>query len=110
MSEFMESELIQKEMRNIADLQQDIFQDSMRFESLDKESKLAHIDKLQQLLEMQKVMYTRLSLSDDPEAIVRKENIQKFCNLLGFGGAADVNKVFTEMDTAISSMREQLDT
>jgi len=106
----MESELIQKEMRNIAALQQDVFQASMQFESLDKESKLEHIDKLQQLLEMQKVMYTRLSLSDDPEAIVRKENIQKFCNLLGFRGAADVNKVFTEMDTAISSMREQLDT
>ena len=32
-----------------------------------KEDKIKHIDLLSRLLEKQKVLYTRLSLSDDPE-------------------------------------------
>ena len=33
-----------------------------------REDKLTHVDKLTELLEKQRIMYTRLSLSDDPEA------------------------------------------
>ena len=33
-----------------------------------RENQLEHVDKLTVLLEKQKIMYARLSLSDDPEA------------------------------------------
>ena len=34
---------------------------------MSRKDKLEHIDKLTELLEKQKIMYARLSLSDDPE-------------------------------------------
>ena len=40
-----------------------------------KEDKQYHIDCLERLIEKQKVLYTRLSLSDDPMAKQMKENI-----------------------------------
>ncbi|BCV08102.1 MAG: hypothetical protein CM15mL4_1560 [uncultured marine virus] len=40
----------------------------MNFPTMSREDKLEHVDKLTELLEKQKIMYARLSLSDDPEA------------------------------------------
>ncbi len=42
---------------------------------MSKEDQLYHIDILQDLIEKQKIVYTRLSLSDDPEAKKMKEHI-----------------------------------
>jgi hypothetical protein len=40
---------------------------------MSREEKLSHVDMLEKLLDKQKVLYTRLSLSDDPEAKQMKE-------------------------------------
>ena len=42
---------------------------------MDKEEKLFHVSMLEKLLDKQKILYTRLSLSDDPEAKMMKQKI-----------------------------------
>ena len=63
MSDFFDSDIIQEELRNINDLQEEIYSSFMTFGTMDREEKLEHIGLLQKLLEKQQVMYIRVSLS-----------------------------------------------
>ena len=69
---FFDSEFVQEELSDIQQLQKEIYSKMMNLGELSREDRLDHIDKLKTLLEKQRVMYTRLSLSDDPEAIKLK--------------------------------------
>ena len=68
MSDFFKSEIVIDELKEINELQEELYVNIMRFGQMNKEDQLKHIDKLSTLLEKQKVMYARLSLSDDPDA------------------------------------------
>ena len=73
MSKFFDSDIIQEELKEINKLQEEIYGSILSFGAMNRETKLEHIEKLQVLLEKQRVMYTRLSLSDDIEAVEMKE-------------------------------------
>ena len=75
------------------------------------EEKLEHIEMLQNLLEKQKVMYTRLSLSDDPQAIEMKENLRKSTvTMMGFPPETDMQFLFNSMSATIKSLKDYIDT
>jgi agmatine/peptidylarginine deiminase len=74
-----------------------------------REDKLEHIDKMTRLLEKQRIMYTRLSLSDDPQAIEMKENLRKSVALMGFPPETDMNILFSSMTKTIESLKKYLD-
>ena len=76
---------------------------------MNRENKLKHIDKMTELLEKQRIMYVRLSLSDDEEAIEMKENLQKSFSLMGFPLEIDMNTFFTNMEKTIESLKQYLD-
>ena len=69
MSDFFDSPLVQEVMDEINKLQEQIYSEVFEFADLDKEKKLHHLEKLDHLLEKQRNLYTRLSLSDDPRAV-----------------------------------------
>ena len=69
MSKFFRSQIIQEEMQDIFDTQKDLYAIIMRFPSMTDEEKKDHMKKLISLIDKQEVMWTRLSLSDDPEAV-----------------------------------------
>ena len=74
-----------------------------------REDKLEHIDKMTILLEKQRIMYTRLSLSDDPQAIEMKENLRRSVALMGFPPETDMNILFSSMTKTIESLKKYLD-
>jgi hypothetical protein len=74
-----------------------------------REDKLEHIDKMTILLEKQRIMYTRLSLSNDPQAIEMKENLRKSVALMGFPPETDMNILFSSMTKTIESLKKYLD-
>ena len=76
---------------------------------MDRETKLGHIEKLQSLLEKQRVMYTRLSLSDDPQAVEMKENLRKSVALMGFPPETDMQVLFNSMNQTIESLKQYID-
>jgi hypothetical protein len=54
-------------------------------------------------------MYTRLSLSDDPEAVEMKENLRKSVALMGFPPDTDMTLLFSSMTKTIESLKKFID-
>lgn len=109
MSKFFDSDIIQEELEEIENLQEFIYNNILNFGMMNRENKLKHIDKMTELLEKQRIMYVRLSLSDDEEAIEMKENLQKSFSLMGFPLEIDMNTFFTNMEKTIESLKQYLD-
>lgn len=109
MSKFFDSDIIQEELEEIENLQEFIYKNILNFGMMNRENKIKHIDKMTELLEKQRIMYVRLSLSDDEEAIEMKENLQKSFSLMGFPSEIDMNTFFINMEKTIDSLKEYLD-
>ena len=109
MSEFFKSDIIKEELNDINKIQEKIYGSLLAFGSMSREDKLEHVDLLTDLLEKQKVMYTRLSLSDDPEAVEMKENLRKSVAMMGFPPETDMQFLFNSMSATIKSLRNYID-
>ncbi len=109
MSDFFESEIVQDALNEINDLQQEIYGDLTQFPSLSDEDKKEHIETLTLLLEKQRLMYTRLSLSKDPKAIELLAQLKKSVVLMGFPEGTDLKVLFDGMQTTISSLKQYVD-
>ena len=109
MSEFFQSDIIQEELNEINRMQEKIYGSLLAFSSMSREEKIEHIDLLTNLLEKQQVMYTRLSLSDDPQAIEMKENLRKSVTMMGFPPGTDMQSLFNSMNATIKSLRYYVD-
>ena len=109
MSDFFKSEIIQEELNEINRLQEKIYGSLLAFSAMTRDEKLEHIDLLTTLLEKQRVMYTRLSLSDDPQAIEMKENLRRSVALMGFPPETDMQTLFDSMNATIRSLRDYVD-
>lgn len=106
---FFNSDIVRAEMTEISILQEDIYRNVFTFPTMSKEEKKYHISLLEKLLNKQKVLYTRLSLSDDPEAIEMKEKIVESAQMMGMPPNVDMNVIFNNMTRLIEMMKEQLD-
>ena len=109
MSNFFDSDIIQDELKEINQLQESIYGSILSFGMMPRETKLEHIEKLELLLEKQRVMYTRLSLSDDPKAVEMKENLRKSVALMGFPPDTDMQVLFKSMNVTIQSLKQYID-
>ena len=76
---------------------------------MNQQEKSEHVDLLVRLLEKQRILYTRLSLSDDPEAVQMKENITKSAVMMGMPPNVDMSVIFTNMEKMINVMKKQID-
>ena len=106
---FFDSEVVRSEMSEIAELQEEIYENIFKFSTMEKEDKIKHVILLQRLLEKQQVLYTRLSLSDDPEAKQMKENITESATMMGLPSNIDMNIIFNNMSKLIETMKEKID-
>ena len=104
MSDFFDSDIVREELQEINELQMSIYKNAMKFGTFSREDKVDHIEKLTELLERQKVMYTRISLSNDPEAIDLKNHLQKSVELMGFPEGTDMLLLFTGMSNTIDNV------
>ena len=109
MSDFFDSEIIQEELTEINNMQEKIYGSLFSFGMMSKEDKLQHIEILSALLEKQKVMYTRLSLSDDPKAVEMKENLRKSVAMMGFPPETDMSMLFNSMNATIEALKKYVD-
>lgn len=104
---FFDSEIVQKEMQSIEKLQRELTRSVLRFPIMSKAEKLEHVNLLSELLEKQKILYTRLSLSDDPQAIEKKNEIIEASKLIGYGNTQDMNIVFDNMQKVIQRIKKE---
>ena len=109
MSEFFQSEVVRAEMAEIAELQEEVYNNVFKFPSLSKDDQRYHVNILEKLIEKQKVLYTRLSLSDDPEAQEMKKRITESASMFGLPNNVDMNLLFNNMSQAVGMMKQQID-
>jgi hypothetical protein len=106
---FFKSEVVRAEMAEIGELQEDVYRNVFKFSTMTKEEKLNHVKVLEKLLEKQKVLYTRLSLSDDPEAVEMKERITQSATMMGLPPNVDMNIILNNMSKMLEVMKQQID-
>ena len=74
-----------------------------------KKEKLYHIELLEQLLEKQQILFTRLNLSDDPEAKEMRDRILDSATMMGLPLGQDMSVIFSNMKSLIEMMKFQVD-
>ena len=106
---FFDSEVVRAEMAEIAELQEEVYSNVFKFPRMSKEDQLYHVEVLEKLLDKQRVLYTRLSLSDDPEAKKMKREVEEGARKMGLPSNVDLNILFANMNNMVSMMRQQID-
>jgi len=106
---FFDSEMVRAELAEISELQEDIYGNVFEFYRMDKDQKIKHVNLLQKLLEKQRVLYTRMSLSDDPEAKEMKERIVDSAKMMGLQEGMDISYMFGNMEKLLETMKEEID-
>ena len=109
MSEFFQSEVVRAEMAEIAELQEEVYNNIFKFPSLTREDQKYHVNILEKLIDKQKVLYTRLSLSDDAEAQEMKKRITESAAMFGLPDNVDMNLLFNNMSQAVELMKNHID-
>lgn len=109
MSNFFDSEIVKEELQEIRDLQDEIYGKIPTLNMFSHDEKVDHIEKLEILLEKQRLMFTRLSLSDDSEAIKMKNHMQETVSLMGFPEGTDMSLLFSFMQETIDNLRKEVD-
>ena len=108
MSNFFDSEIVKKELVEINKLQEQVYSRAFGYPFMSREDKVEHIDKLVTLLEKQKVMYTRLSLSDSPEAKKMTQTLQKSISSMCFPPGTDMQILFSSMNETIQTLKQNI--
>ena len=106
---FFQSPVVRAEMVEISELQEEVYSNVFKFPSMTKEDQLYHVEILTRLIEKQKILYARLSLSDDPEAQKMKDNIMESATMMGIPNSVDMSKVFEQMSTMVQTLKTQID-
>jgi len=106
---FFDSEIVRAEMAEIHELQEEVYDNVMKFQFMNHADKAYHINQLTRLIEKQKIVYARLSLSDDPDAKKMKEEITESAVMMGLPKDVDMNIIWKQMSDMIGLMKSQLD-
>jgi hypothetical protein len=106
---FFDSEVVRAEMAEIHELQEEVYTNVFKYPMMTKEDQRYHVEILERLCDKQRVLYTRLSLSDDPQAKKMKEKIIQGAASMGLPQSVDMNSLFTEMGQVVQNMKDQLD-
>ena len=106
---FFDSEVVRAEMVEISELQEEVYSNVFKFPTMSKEDQLYHVAILEKLLNKQRVLYTRVSLSDDPEAKEMKKSILEGARQMGHPTNVDMNILFANMNNMVSMMKKQID-
>jgi len=107
MGKFYDSDIVRKQMDEINEIQKSLWVDIASLFSMTKQEKEEHIDKLEELLQKQMNMYTRLQLAKgDPDADEMLERIKESAVLMGFHDG-DINSLFRTMTKTIETLRER---
>jgi hypothetical protein len=110
MSDFFKAEMVRGDLQELSDLQQYCMRAATAFPVLSLEKKIEYCNMLEQLIEKQKIFYTRICLSDDPEAIEVAENMKTATvTMLGLDPGKNVSTVFDDILERVRVMKQTLE-
>lgn len=109
MSDFFKSEIVRETMEELADMQHELVQQVFQLPFLDKEGKKKHLELMHGFLEKQKILFFRMSLSDDPEAQETKDKILESAKALGLKEGQGMDEFFKLLEDTLTRLENTLD-
>ena len=106
---FFNSDIVRAEMAEISELQEEVYSNVMNYGYMNKGDQIYHVEILEKLIDKQKILYARLSLSDDPGAKKMKEDIRESATMMGLPKEMDMNLIFGQMSQMVDVMKKTLD-
>ena len=106
---FFDSEVVRAEMVEISELQEEVYSNVFKYPRMSREDQIYHVSILERLLDKQRVLYTRLSLSDDPEAKRMKIQVEEGARKMGLPSEVDMNSLFAQMTNMVNMMKQNID-
>ena len=106
---FFDSEVVRAEMVEISELQEEVYSNVFKYPRMSREDQIYHVSLLERLLDKQRVLYTRLSLSDDPEAKRMKIQVEEGARKMGLPSEVDMNVLFANMSNMVDMMKQHID-
>ena len=109
MSDFFDSDIVKDEMETINEMQEEIYSQVFKFPELPLDDQLEHLEMLDDLLEKQQILYTRMKLADDPRAKEIADNVRQSAIVMGFPKNVDCNVLFENMRVTLDKVRKGID-
>ena len=105
---FQDSEFVQTEIKTINALQDRLAEMTMAFPELDDDEKEEYIEIVTELLNKQRVLWTRVELSkkDDPAAQKMADEVRKVMNAVGIPKDVSVSEVFGNLDQMVEALKK----
>jgi hypothetical protein len=109
MSKFFESEVVRDTVIELENMQRQLAKDLYNIASYSQEEKREHLKLLKAFLEKQKLFFFRVSLSDDPDAVMIKEKVLEAAKMFGYSELDGMDKFFEKLDETIQDLEKSLD-
>jgi len=106
---FFDSDQVRGTVMELEQLQQELTVDLMHLVEYSVEERREHLGRLKTFLEKQKLFFFRVSLSDDPDALLIKEKVIEAARMFGYSDADGMDKFFEQLDNTIKNLEKTLD-
>lgn len=103
------SEIVRKEAQRMQELYRSVASRMYTFERMNREEKQQMFDDMDELVEKQKLFYTRVMLSDDDDSEMVKENFRYAAKQMGIPTSKLGPEIFDLAQKAVNSLRETFD-
>lgn len=107
MSNFFQSEMVRGDLQEMAQLQEFCMRSMMTFPVLSTQKQLDYFNVLGDLIEKQKIFYTRLALSEDEEARDMVVSMKDSVILLGGDPSDDIMEMFDGLILKVDKLKEE---
>lgn len=104
---FFNSEIVQEQLQSIYDTYVDLQKTAEALGQMPKEKAVRHIEKTKNLIEKQKIFYTRLQLSasEDEDAADMKHRIDLITNMFGYNTLSEsLDSMTVYLDNVLRSL------
>lgn len=109
MSDFFGSEIVRDTMNELSKMQQKLIQQVLYVPYMTKEEKKEHLELMKAFLEKQKILFFRMTLSDDPEAKRVREEIIKNAKMFGIVEDSNTEDFFKALEVTIEGLAKMID-
>ncbi|AGY56976.1 DUF1825 family protein [Gloeobacter kilaueensis] len=101
---FFDSEIVQQEAREFYQEYQELMRIGSNYGKFDREGKKLFIEKMEDLLERQRIMLKRMELSDDFMAQMAMKQMTEQLNTVGM----TPQQMFQQMEKTLEEMKAQI--
>jgi len=108
-NEFFDSQIVKETMEELEDMQVKLIMNVLELPYYNQIEQKEYIQLLKDFLEKQKVLFFRMSLSDNPEAQATKNEIIESLQIFGWMKGQSLEAYFEKLEKSITDIAKSLE-